>query len=91
MVSLSKKDDGTGGTMGRWDDAADKTMGLRKKISIVPFSHCLIVKKKRPRMAPYYKKFLLGIRHRARLTYHGNLYLAGIGHLVLNLLGYIVR
>ena len=85
-----------GGTMRKWDD--------EKKSLIVPKSQGLIVKKtelngyfpfspmiERPQMRPYHKKFLLGIRHRTRLTYHGNLYLAGIGHLVLNLLAYIVR
>ena len=44
----------------------------------------------RSQMTPYHKKFLLGVRYRASLSNHRNLHLTWIGHLVLNLLCYIV-
>ena len=43
----------------------------------------------RSKMTPYHKK-LLGVGYRASLTYHRNLHLTRISHLVLNLLSNIV-
>ena len=43
-----------------------------------------------PQIAAYHDKRLFGVRYRASLTYHRNLHLTWIGHLILNLLCYIV-